>query len=608
MKQWLTSILTLLILGISLSLHAQGTILPQGNMGYHLIDRLSIKTGVEPDFHPSIRPYLRGDVVRYAMKIDTGEVAISSKDRIDLYYLFKDNNEWLLCADNPTTIVGKKEPVFVEAFQDSTGTTYYKKTTQVKACELDGRYIETRKPLLKYLYRTPANLFEVNHKSFHFRVNPMLDFRLAKQLDGSDDGLLFVNKRGLEIRAGIDDRVFIYTNLVEAQGRFANYINNYRDEYKTHPKAGLLKTYESSIFDFDNGIDFNYGTAIVGFNVSKHIGVQFGHGSNFIGNGHRSLLLSDFGSNYLHLKINWKIWKFHYQNLFAELNASSPNADVGDIVTPKKYLAAHYLSINLWKGATFGFYEATVFNRDANEQFELQYLNPVILYRSVEQLIGSPDNVLIGANFSWNMWKRFQLYGQVVMDEFNFGEGFGWWANKFGMQAGVKYIDAFGLDHLDLQAEINTVRPYTYTHRDTIGANYSHNNQPLAHPIGANFKEFIFKARYQPTKKLIFEGRMIQADYGEDEANGGTHWGTNILRRTSPALIPSINDNSIGQGIGTKTTILGLDVSYQIWHNVFLELEYFQRVKDSELNSRDDTDAYIGGGVRMNIGRNRLDF
>ncbi|MFT5911014.1 MAG: hypothetical protein ACI9XO_002544, partial [Paraglaciecola sp.] len=35
---------------------------------------------------------------------------------------------------------------------------------------------------------------------------------------------------------------------------------------------------------------------------------------------------------------------------------------------------------------------------------------------------------------------------------------------------------------------------------------------------------------------------------------------------------------------------------------------YFQRVKDSDLDSRDDTDAYFGAGVRMNIGRNRLDF
>jgi hypothetical protein len=606
MNKWLTTFL--FFISINILLQAQGTILPQGNDGYHIIDRLSIKTGVEPDLHTALRPYLRGDVVRYAMQIDTGQVAISSRDRTDLYYIFKDNNEWLLCADQPTTIVGKKEPVYAEAFQDSTGTTYYTRNTQMEACEKDNRYTETQKPLLKHLYKTPANLFELNKSSFYFRVNPMLDFRLNSQLGDADDGLLFLNKRGLEIRAGIDDRVFIYTNIVEVQGRFANYVNRFRNQFDTHPTAGLLKTYKSKIFDFDNGIDYNYGTAMVGFNVSKHIGVQFGHGNNFIGNGHRSLLLSDFGTNYLHLKLNWKIWKFHYQNIFAEFNAASPNSDFGDFRVPKKYMAAHYLSIKLWKGATFGFYEATVFNRDENESFELQYLNPVILYRSVEQLIGSPDNVIVGANFSWTMWKRFQLYGQVVLDEFKLGQGFGWWANKFGIQAGAKYIDAFGLDHLDLQAEINTVRPYTYTHRDSIGASYSHSNQALAHPLGGNFKELILKARYQPTKKLVFEGRVIRANYGEDEDNDATHWGSNILRRTGTSFVENINDNETGQGIGADITILGLDVSYQIWHNLYFELEYFQRVKDSDLDSRDDTDAYFGAGVRMNIGRNRLDF
>jgi len=38
---------------------------------------------------------------------------------------------------------------------------------------------------------------------------------------------------------------------------------------------------------------------------------------------------------------------------------------------------------------------------------------------------------------------------------------------KVGAQAGLKYINAFGLDHLDLQAEYNSIRPYTYSFRDS---------------------------------------------------------------------------------------------------------------------------------------------
>jgi hypothetical protein len=74
------------------------------------------------------------------------------------------------------------------------------------------------------------------------------------------------------------------------------------------------------------------------------------------------------------------------------------------------------------------------------------------------------------------------------------------WVNKFGIQLGGKYIDAFGIKNLDLQLEMNRVRPFTYAHYDTIN-NYTHYNQPLAHPLGANFQELIGIARYQPFPK-----------------------------------------------------------------------------------------------------------
>ena len=42
-----------------------------------------------------------------------------------------------------------------------------------------------------------------------------------------------------------------------------------------------------------------------------------------------------------------------------------------------------------------GLFESIVFSRP--NHFELQYLNPVIFYRTVEQMVGSPDNAMIGA-------------------------------------------------------------------------------------------------------------------------------------------------------------------------------------------------------------------
>ena len=268
-------------------------------------------------------------------------------------------------------------------------------------------------------------------------------------------------------------------------------------------------------------------------------------------------------------------------------------------------MSAHHLSFNITPNLNVGFFETVVFSR--NNHFELQYLNPVILYRTIEQANGSADNVLIGLDAKWNFLKRFQLYGQLMLDEFVFRELFlepnGWWGNKYGVQLGLKYIDAFGIDHLDLQGEYNMARPYTYSHRDS-SAHYSHYDQPLAHPLGANFREFIFKLRYVPIHKLVLEARLIRANFGEDIDNAS--WGMNIFKSD----LFRINDygNETTQGLFTQTTLMGLDLSYQIRHNVFLDLQYLYRKKDSDADERDDITNVFRAGLRVNVGKQRFDF
>ena len=230
-----------------------------------------------------------------------------------------------------------------------------------------------------------------------------------------------------------------------------------------------------------------------------------------------------------------------------------------------------------------------------------------ILYRSIEQQIGSPDNVLLGIDAKWNFLNQFSLYGQLILDEFKFDELItnrrGWWANKFGIQAGLKYIDAFGIDHLDLQIETNIVRPYTYAHRDST-TSYTHFNQALAHPLGANFKEFLFNVRYVPIKNLYINARLSVFEQGED--NDGSNWGSDLLQ--SQNTREQDFGNEIGQGFNSNTVLGRLNVSYQVFHNMFVDLDYVYRNKDNDLDVLRQETNYIGGGIRVNLGRQRLGF
>ncbi len=587
-------ILVFFFLTFPIFLFSQGVGVPLQSDSYHIIDRLEIKTGLLNPSYSSIKPYRRGDITKYAMDIDSSVLAISSKDQNDLYYIFKDNNDFVPDVPEDKKIGEELNKVYV----DSSKTFYTLQKNAEKHSR--GYYFETEKPILKYFYRTPGNAFEFNKKAFYFKVNPLL--RGTVGFDQNEEDFLFDNVRGVAVRGGVDKKVFFYTEVQESQSRFLTYVNQRIERDAAVPGASLYKVYDSSVIDSKGAYDYLNAQGYFGFNISKHVGVQLGHGANFIGNGYRSLFLSDFAANYFYLKLNTRVWRFHLQNIFAELNAASGRDGQGDNLIPKKYFAAHYLNARITKNLQIGLFESVVFSRQ--NHFELQYLNPVILYRSVEHLIGSPDNVLIGMDFKWNIFNRFQLYGQMVFDEFKFDELIlernGWWANKYGIQAGLKYIDVFGIDHLDGQLEYNTVRPYTYTHRDSL-ANYSHYNQPLAHPLGANFREVIAKLRYQVTKKLMVEGRLINMQYGID--TDSTNWGSNILLNNNSR--EQEYDNKTTQGIKTTTQIIGLDISYQVFHNMYIDLNYFYRNQNSEDDRFDLKNNYIGGGIRVNLNRSR---
>lgn len=572
---------------------------------YRIIERLEVKTGISSPLHTAIKPYLRKEVAEYALQLlDTSTLApnLSERDRQNLHYLVNDNNEWLSTSEFPTTLAGKQQPVYEPVVVE--GDTLYKRTEyQTLASQENDLYLRTKRPFLWYFYKTPANLFEAGNKFFHLKVNPLFRTNVGRSFQ--EERFIYNFQRGVEMRGGIDDRVFFYTNLVVSQAHYPDYVNGFIEKYKAVPNVGFYKG-PQELWLVDNSYDFINSQGYIGFNVTSHVGVQFGHGTNFIGNGYRSLFLSDFSNNYLHLKLNGHFWKIHYQSIFAELAANGTKNKSGNELVSKKYVAAHYLNVkNLLPNFDMAVFEATVFGRE--NHFEFQYLNPVILYRSVEGDLGSPDNVMLGIDAKWNLLKRVQLYGQVLFDEFKFDELIekrnGWWANKYSLQAGLKYVDFLTIDQLDVQVEYNFIRPYTYMHFDSTG-NYTHFNQPLAHPLGANAKEWIVKVDYQPFKNVFTTARLLHITTGEDHID--SNWGSNLLY--SYLTREQEYGNKTGQGIATDILVVGLDVSFQFWHNMYMDVHYFYRKKDSAENALDTTTNYIAAGLRMNLGRQRLDF
>lgn len=459
------------------------------------------------------------------------------------------------------------------------------------------------KPLLKTFYKTEGEFFHYGKKDFDVFINPVIGFESGS----SSEGEYYRNSRGAEIKGHIGNKVGFYTYLTDNQVRFPNYLSNKINEEGVLPRQGFWKQFKK------DGYDYFDARGYVTFSPIKQIKMAFGNDRNFIGNGYRSLILSDYSKDYLNFKVQTNIGKVSYQNLFMELHNYSPL--LGNTLLPKKYAAMHRVGVNLGSWGNVGLFESIIFSRGDsinNGGFDFAYLNPIIFYRSVEQNLGSKDNALLGFDFKANIKKTLSFYSQFILDEFRLEHikaQDGWWANKFGIQAGLKYFNILGSD-FHAQVEYNMVRPFTYAHTFT-DQSYSHYGQPLAHPLGANFSEVVGIVRYVPTwtktsNRLFVTGKIILANKGADSTLNGTNYGGNIFA-SNGTRVQEFN-NELLQGVKQKLSIISLEVSYMPWHNLYLDASVHVRDLGSNLDSQDSENTLFRLAMRYNIGRIKLDY
>ena len=451
----------------------------------------------------------------------------------------------------------------------------------------------SKKSLWKTFYRTKANLFEVDDPGFFLAVNPVI--QQQQSIEGDNDERVFLNSKGFNFRGLIGKKVGFSGYITDNQERGPLFVMNRVNKFMAVPGAGFYKPFKTTATDYFDA------RGSINFSAVKVIDFQFGYDKNVIGNGYRSMLLSDYANSYLFLKINLKVWKLNYQNLFMELTPQYVKGGPDNLLD-KKYAAMHHLSINITPWLNLGIFEAVLFGR-ANH-FEFSYLNPIMFLRVAEQQNGSADNALVGLDLKANVAKRLQFYYTLMLDEFLLKElkaQDGWWGNKYAMQIGGKYIDVFGVKNLDIQGEFNFARPFTYSHYDSV-SNHSHYNQPLSHPLGANFLEAVGIVRYQPHPKWTTSARLILWKQGVD--TGSTNYGSNIFK------LNTTRSGDYGFDLPAGPISNGLNgqllVSWEPKENLFFDASLLVR-KLTALGNADKTSVFTIA-VRMNMFRREYDY
>jgi len=564
--QFKKTLIRLTIFLLPLQLCAQSANLPRGSKQLQFLDRLEIMMQDNPDLNFSgMKPFSRKKAVQAAELANSLEKRFPYDETFKLTKVDKYNAESLLLNNMEWTMADKSK-------------------------------FQSKKPLLGIFYKTKGDMLSVDEKDFFVALNPVI--QQQQSIETGNKQRIFLNSKGLTARGLIAKKVGFDFYVTDNQERMPLFGQQRVDKYIAVPGVGFYKPFKITAYDYFDGRGSLY------FNLAKYFNVQFGYDRNFIGDGYRSLLLSDFATNYLFLKIDTRIWKLNYTNLFMELIPQNTN-NLGNTLLPKKYAATHRLSINATPWLNVGLYESVVFGR-ANH-YEFSYLNPVIFLRSAEQQNGSPDNAFVGLDFKANIAHRGQLYGQLLIDEFVLKQvraQTGWWGNKYGIQLGGKAINIFDISNLDLQGEFNFVRPFTYSHYELV-ANYTHYNQPLAHPLGAGFAEFTGILRYQPKPKWNTQLKMILFTQGTDSS--GQNLGNNIFLNSDSR--PFDYGYSIPSGLKSNGFNTSLTASYEWKENLFFDGSLLVRsFKVSGRPALSFNTTLLTVGIRVNMFRREYDY
>jgi hypothetical protein len=446
------------------------------------------------------------------------------------------------------------------------------------------------------LYRKLFNehLIDIKSPNSTFYADLLPDFTIGRDL--SQKRNTWLSSIGLQI-GGTAGKNFYY-NISGYLNRAAvpDYLSNYIKQVGIVPGQAYAGTFNLNT----NAYAWDYITATVSYTPVKYLNISAGRDKTFIGDGYRSLLLSDYSSPYPFFKLTANLGNVKYMAMWAYFTDPAGTSD--RFINRNKWGVFHYLDWNVSNRVSIGFFDSVIWantdDQGHTHGFDFNYINPVIFLRPVEAANGSPDNALIGFTSKYKITDGITAYGQFSLDEFQAKEFFnngGSSRNKFGYQLGIRGANLFNVQNLNYLLETNTVRPYTYSERSSI-LNYSANSEPLAHPWGANFREVVALLNYS-YKRFELMGEADYGHYGLDI--GGRNYGKDIFQSYQDPVQQF--GNNIGQGLKTNMVYLQGKIGYLLnpKYNLRLELGGIYRTeKNSAFN---DKTSMITFGVRSSF-------
>lgn len=460
-------------------------------------------------------------------------------------------------------------------------------------------YVKHRNDIVANPYEPTYNdvTFDKGYKDrkFYVAINPLLNFGLG--YDFFTQKIISQRTVGFEIKANIGKKVSLYTAITNTVAKMPTYVMLYSFASVAVPGEGRTRP------TTNNSLDFSSAMAYISYSPIKQLNIQIGNGKHFIGDGFRSLFLSDNAFNYPYLQLTTTVWRIKYTSIYTELLNNIRRGTDFTLGYQRKLATFNYLSIDASKWLQLGIFEGITWRRSTekgNTFFDYNFINPILGVRAFQKKLAPNTTKIYGLNIKVPLPKNIVVYSQFAFQS---------WGSKtsdnrrVAFQTGLKYFDIGKIPNLNLQIEYNQVRPFMYQGSDSA-LSYSHYNQSITHSMGANFREYLAILNYQ-WKRIYasYKFNVTQAGYdfvGDFLTN--ENYGNSILKAHSNAT----NDGDVSMQNGTAYNIINNEfrVGYIINPKINLAAELRFQLRNytsKSINFSEFNNHNIGFSIYTNI-------
>ena len=353
--------------------------------------------------------------------------------------------------------------------------------------------------LSRKLFR--ENLAVIKSKDFFVSFDAVMNLQAGRDLEDSESERLTTNTRGILIQGNITDKIYFRTDFYESQSYYPSYIDSMIKASGVVPGQGKAKPFKVG------GYDYPVVTGIVNYQASKNVNIQFGQDKMFIGNGYRSLLLSDNTAPYTYLQLGLNFFenKLNYHANWASLqNIEGVHGNRGDDLFVKKQANFNYLSFKPNSKIEIGAFEGVMWERwnssSKSQDFDAVFVNPIPFLTTALKSSDTLVSSILGINAFVKPFLHTAFYGQ-----YSYGVNGG----GSGIQIGTKWFDVLKVKGLNIQAEYNLVGTSIYGTENNY-VDYFQYNQPLTTQRMEDFSELNFMVSYR-YKRFLGSLRGVMA-------------------------------------------------------------------------------------------------